>query len=154
MNAPNLADSRRIEEQPGLHCRCMSMHATWLSCFCDGSSLSGDSFMGFKNESAVSVDTFGRNLWVVIHGTRYSSRGLPHEQHLLLCTQVPQEPLAETSHADEVPVFPLSRRPECRRMRSGPHLMCCLPSIPSTGCHEVASVSRCLSLPDSLIRKH
>ena len=76
-------------------------------------TLTGDTFMGFKNETALKVDLFGQDLWVCLHGTKESARprGLPHEQHLLLCTQVPQEPCAMAVHAVGRTLIPLSRCP-------------------------------------------
>ncbi len=62
--------------------------------YCEDSryGIQGDTIFGFKNVSAISMDIGGKPFWVIIHGQKPNDRGMgmPHDQHLVYCTQVPQ----------------------------------------------------------------
>ena len=63
--------------------------------------VSGDTILGFRNQTALEIYMAGRPLWVVIHGTNPNDKvrgGLDHEQHLLLCTSIPQDPQVQKKH--------------------------------------------------------
>ena len=56
----------------------------------------GSTIFGFTNSTALAANIAGRKLWVVVHGRKPNSKKpwcMDHDQHLILCTQVPQDPL-------------------------------------------------------------
>ena len=59
-------------------------------------TFSGNTIFGFTNATVLSTTIAGRDLWVTIHGRKPNSQkvgAMDHDQHLLLCTQVPQDRL-------------------------------------------------------------
>ena len=56
----------------------------------------GNTIFGFTTCTALAVTIADRKLWVVVHGRKPNSKKpwcMDHDQHLILCTQVPQDPL-------------------------------------------------------------
>ena len=63
----------------------------------------GVTIFGFKSQSALAANIRGRDCWLVTHGAKPNSHtpgAGDHEQHLVLCTQVPQALPSESVQFD------------------------------------------------------